>query len=190
MRIEKEQRPLEESDKAFFHHFFEENKRLIFSIAMRYARNKVDCEDLVQNSLLRLMHNISTLRELNRCKTATYIVLTIRTAYLDSEKQKRKENLIFMDDEALEALMVEKLISQDRDNAISAKQAVDKLKTVLSPREWCILEGKYILGLSQKELGSLLGVAPDSVRMVLHRARTKAKAVLKEDSVWGGEVYE
>ena len=188
MRKRKEQQPLEESDKAFFHRFFEENKRLMFSVAMRYTGNKVDCEDLVQDSLVRLMRNISTLRELNRCKTATYIVLTIRTAYLDSEKHRN--NLIFMDDEALEALMVEKLISQDRESVISARQAVDKLKTVLSPRDWCILEGKYILGLSQKELGSLIGVAPDSVRMVLHRARTKAKTVLKEDAVWGGEAYE
>lgn len=182
MRKRTELQPLEESDQAYFHRFFEENKKFMFSIAMRYAKNKADCEDLVQNALLRLMRNISTLREINRCKTATYIVLTIRTAYLDSEKQKRKDNLIFMDDEALEALMVEKLISQDRENTISAKQAVDKLKTVLSPREWCILEGKYILGLSQQELGDLIGVAPDSVRMVLHRARTKAKAILNEDA--------
>lgn len=190
MRKRTEQQPLEESDKAFFHRFFEENKKLMFSIAMRYAKNKADCEDLVQDSLLRLMRNISTLREINRCKTATYIVLTIRTAYLDSEKLKRKDNLIFMDDESLEALMVEKFLSQDRESAISSKQAVDKLKTVLSPREWCILEGKYILGLSQKELGNLIGVAPDSVRMVLHRARMKAKTILNEDAVRGGEVYE
>ena len=190
MRKRTEQRPLGESDKTYFQHFFEENKKFMFSVAMRYARNKADCEDLIQESLLRLMRNISTLKEINRCKTATYIVLTIRTAYLDSEKLKRKENLIFMDDESLEALMVEKFLSLDRESAISSKQAVDKLKTVLTPREWCILEGKYILGLSQEELGSLIGVAPDSVRMVLHRARTKAKAILKEDAARGGEVYE
>lgn len=190
MRKRKEQHPLKENDKAFFQQFYEDNRKFLYYIAMRYTGNASECDDLVQNSLLRLMNNISTLREINRCKTATYIVLTVRTAYLDSEKLKRKENLIFMDDESLEALMVERLLSRDSENAISSKETIDKLKKVLSPREWCVLEGKYILGLSQQELAKLIGVAPDSVRMVLHRARTKAKVILEEDAAQGGEVYE
>lgn len=189
MRKRKEHQPLEASDKAFFQQFYEENIRFIYHIA-KGCSNGADCNDLVQNTLLRLMNNISTLKEIDRCKTATYIVLTVRTAYLDSERHKRKENLLFWDNESLEALMLEKLLPVDRDDELANRQAINKLKDVLSPREWCVLEGKYIIGLSQEELGSLIGVVPDSVRMVLHRARRKARSILEADAVMGGEEHE
>ena len=68
--------------------------------------------------------------------------------------------------------------------------AVAKLKEELPQRDWLVLEGKYLLELSQEEISNLIGVAPDSVRMVLHRAKEKARSILKQEVAVGGEEYE
>lgn len=190
MRKRKECLPLEKDDHAFFQQFYEDNKGFIYYIAKKYTNNAADCEDLVQETIVRLIKNISSIRVLDRCKIAKYIVLTVRAVYLDGERRKNKEKLIFMDDESLEALMAEQLSVYGRDEQISAGQAVKELRAALSDRDWMLLEGKYILGLSQEELAEKIGVAPDSVRMVLHRARTKAKAILNVNAVKGGEINE
>ena len=183
MRKRKNPVPLEAEDKAFFMHFYEENKNFIYFVARKYASNPGDCDDLVQEATVRLMRNVSSLRNTNSCKWAKYIALTVKTAYLDILKRKNKENLIYMDNEALEALMTEKLEEQDFEQHVSASDTVARLKDSLSARDWAVIEGKYILGLSQEELAAMFGISPDSVRMTLHRARENAKAVLEKIKV-------
>lgn len=187
MRKAKQCQPLAEADKLFFQKFYEENRKFIYFIALKYTSTPADCDDLVQDTLVRLIKNISTLKGLDRYKIAKYIALTVRTAFIDLEKSKHKEDVVFLDDEGLESVMVAQEPLQDIDDALSAQFSVEKLKTTLPPREWCILEGKYILDLSQEELGDLIGVEPDSVRMLLHRARKKAKCILEQDAVKEGE---
>lgn len=77
----------------------------------------------------------------------------------------------------LESLLRRELLTEDGTQAISAKLDVQKLKQALSARDWCLLEGKYN-GYSQEELGIQLGVAPDSVRSLLSRARKNATGIL------------
>ena len=54
-------------------------------------------------------------------------------------------------------------------------------------REWILLEGKYILGYTHEELGALIGVAPNSVRMILCRAKEKARSILSNGRRRGGK---
>lgn len=146
----------------------------MYYIAGRYASDPVDREDTVQEAILRLMGNIPTLRTFGKEKTAKYIMVTVKTSYLDCEKRKHRDKLIFLDDEALEAVQHHQTLSDTE----GEHGVIEELKTQLPARDWMVLEGKYILGYSQEELAQLLGVLPDSVRMILHRAKEKAKQVL------------
>ena len=187
MRNRKEHSPISATDKAFFHQFYEENKKFMYYIARQYTTTAADCEDVVQDATMRLLNNISSLREINRCKTAKYIELTIKSAYLDSEKHKQKERVVFLDDDTLEALLIERITRLNSDQELSNNLAIAKLKAELPARDWAVLEGKYILGYPQEELGRIYGVAPDSIRMVLHRAREKAKKILDQDTAEEGD---
>lgn len=187
MKQRKEHLPLGESDQDFFHQLYLDYKGFLFYTARQYTTDPAACEDLVQDALIRLMHNLPALREIGRCKIAKYIVLTIRTAYLDSQRRRQRENILFLDDQELELLMLEQLLPQDPEQAVSTNQAIARLKAALPARDWILLEGKYILGLSQEELGRQTGVSPDSVRMLLCRAREKARGILREDAAKGGK---
>lgn len=187
MRRQKETMPISYSDKAFFHSFYEENKKYLYYIASNYAASRADCDDIVQDTLVRLIRNISKLKELNRCATAKYIVLTVRSAFLDTEKRKHGSNAIFLNDETLEALIKADILIADSMPDISARLEVQRLKEELPPRDWLVLEGKYIQGYSQEELSRMIGVNPDSIRMILCRARERARKILWQEQKGGDE---
>ena len=98
-------RPLSKEDKVFFQQFYEQYKNFLFYIARQYAPEPSDCEDIVQDSLLRLMANVSSLKKLNSGASAKYIALTVRTAYLDAEKRKCKKQEIPTEDGILQQLL-------------------------------------------------------------------------------------
>lgn len=187
MRGRKKTEPLSLDDKAFFHSFYEENKNFMFYIARKYASSQTDCEDIVQEASVRLINNIPSLRELSKNKIAKYIALTIRSVFMDNEKRKHGDKTIFLDDEMLEALIKAEVLIADGIPDISARMEVELLKQSLAPRDWIVLEGKYLLGYTQEELGPKLGVSPDSVRMILFRARENARKILQREVKVGGD---
>lgn len=187
MKKKKKNVPMNQEDKLFFRSFYDEYKKYMYYLAGKYTTIIEDREDLVQETIIRLMNNISVLRQLNRYKIAKYISLTVKSAYLDNEKIKKKDALLFFDDANLEAIMIEQPHMAASNQIIAASHAVSRLKKELPARDWLVLDAKYILGLSQEEISNLIGVAPDSVRMVLYRARKKAKLILENETAKGGE---
>lgn len=177
----RQSRPLSADDKAFFQSFYEEYKGFLFYIANQYAAVPEDREDIVQDAILRLISNISSLKDLSSGAAAKYIALTVRAAYLDAEKRKSNTQEIPTEDHILEQLLDQDPLSGRDPSGTQLRE----LKQNLSARDWMVLEGKYIQGYTQEELGQLIGVSPDSIRMILHRARTKAKKLLLKEH--GGE---
>ena len=163
--------PLSGRNQEFFQAFYEEQKEFLLYLAYRFTQNKGEQEDLIQETLLRLMKNTEVLRQLGREQTAKYIELTVKTSYLDIEQRKCKEKLILLDEAALEAM----LRQTDTD---SASEAVDTLRADLRDRDWAVLEGKYILGYSDQELSSIFGISANSMRSLLSRARRRARNIL------------
>lgn len=182
--------PMAWEDKEFFQNFYEEYKRYIYFTVCKFTSDAEEREDMVQDVTLRLIHNVTTLKNLNRYTAMKYILLTIKTVYIDKERQKEKNNLVYLNEQELESILIEQYIARDLDHEIDVNMAVAKLKEELPQRDWLVLEGKYLLELSQEEISNLIGVAPDSVRMVLHRAKEKARSILKQEVAVGGEEYE
>lgn len=179
MKLHKKTGP-DKADEEFFLGFYEQYKRFLYCMATRYAHTASEQEDLVHDAIVRLLRNVQTLRALNSSKLATYVALTVKTSFLDRERKKNGVTEVPLDDD-LFALSD----FPDSDTVMSAYMEVEKLRASLSPRDWLVLEGKYILGYSQEELGNLLGIAPDSVRMSLTRARENARKLLRADEKRG-----
>lgn len=169
-------------DKAFFLRFYEENKGFLFYTAQKYTDDPGDCEDIVQESILRLLKNVSTLRSLERNQAFKYIALTVRSAFLDHQRKKHTAQMLTADDGMLEALFRE----EQPDSPLSAYLEVMALKQSLPPRDWMVLEGRYILGYSYEELSEQLGLTQENIRMIVSRAKEKARKLLLSDSEEGG----
>lgn len=185
MRRRKRDNPISPLDKRFFLEFYQNHKQLMLFLANRYASCADDADDLVQDALIRLMHHIPTLKGLDKEKSAKYVALTVKTTFLDYERGRHNELMLCMDESDFERIIEKQLPELDMDYKVSVSIAVAQLKAEIPLRDWLILEGKYITGFSDEEIGALVGVTPASVRMLLYRAREKARAVLGEDSVIG-----
>lgn len=177
--------PISPEDKIFFQAFYEEYKGFLYYIANKYAQTQSDCEDIVQDALLRLMCNLSSIRDLNKYKAAKYIALTVRSAWLDLVKKRRDIQEIPLDEAVLESILEQDPLSCRDPSDLQLE--VIHLKQSLSQKDWLILEGKYLLGYDQEELSKLVGVSPDSVRMTLCRARSKARSILLSEEGKDGE---
>lgn len=185
MRKHKMDGPISPSDKHYFLEFYQAHKQLMYYLANRYTMNSEDADDLVQDALLRLIHHIPTLKRLEKEKSARYVALTVKSTFLDYERARHKELMINMDESDFERIIEMQLPELDVEQKASVRLAVVQLKTEIPLRDWLILEGKYITGLSDEEIGALVGVTAASVRVLLYRAREKARAILGEDSVIG-----
>lgn len=177
--------PLSAAEAEFFRKFYEEYKGFLFYIANRYTTGQPDCEDVVQDSIIRLMCNTKVLMELNHPKIVKYIAMTVKSAFLDHERKILAAKEIDLDEEKLAALLERSSLDTDAHNT-RTQLDVYQLKQTLSQRDWLVLEGKYILGYSQEELSEMIGVSPDSIRMILHRARKNARDILLSEGTSGG----
>ena len=179
--------PISHDDRVFFESFYQDHKRFMYYTAKKYARSNLECEDIVQEAIIRLLKNISVLREIDGCKIQQYIVLTIKASFIDMERKRHHEEPVNLDDETLEALFKADLIDAEEIPDVEAKLEVEKIRSEMGFREWILLEGKYILGYTHEELGTLIGVAPNSVRMIPCRAKEKARSILSSGRRRGGK---
>ena len=171
----------DENDRDFIIQLYQEFKYIMLSTAKKYVSNPEDQEDIVQESIIKLIEKVDLLRSKERCVLAAYVVFTVRNKAKNYLRHASVEKAHFdemdesMEYQALDDLMVLK----ERTILIE-----DVLKQ-LSDDERTLLIGKYVLGDSDEELGKQLNCKPASVRMKLTRARRKALAMMVGDEVLG-----
>lgn len=156
-------------------------KNLMFSTAQKYTANIADQEDIVQTSLERLIRIFSNMQPSKRCISATYVVYTVRSVSIDLLRKQGKdiEHCISLADNSLDEV---ESTSEPLDNFFALSEQAAQLKRVLSmlpAEERILLNGKYILNQTDKELAAILGCKPSSIRMKLTRARKRAMKLLQ-----------
>lgn len=161
------------SDREFMDQVYQEFERTMFHIACKFTSSRMDQEDIVQDGVLKLIKNISTIRPMGRYILASYIVFTIRNTAIDflREKQVKQGKVSSMEDETFSELESPSLPLDDQ--LISAERLAE-LWEYLSKEERVLFEDKYLLGSTDEALAMLLKCQPDSIRMKLTRARRRA----------------
>ena len=139
-------------------------------------------EDIVQESLRKLIEKTSLLRRFQRPILASYIVSTVRNTSIDYLKmwQEEKDRLVNLDDLTSQEVRN----SQSIDETLILQEEMEHLKKVWSKLDTetrMVLEGKYILGYDNEKISQLLGCRPSSVRMRLTRARRKALELMRKE---------
>lgn len=170
-----------DSDRDFIRRLYEDFKYLMLSTAKKYASCPEDREDIVQESILRLIKKVDTLRVMERRVLAAYVVYTVSNVAKNHLRHASVEKNHFAEaagepEAGLPAL--DELMAL-RERAVHLEALLERL----SPDERTLLIGKYVLGCSDEELGAQLGCKPASVRMKLTRARRRALAMTVKDEV-------
>ncbi len=167
-----------QEDAQYFSHLYGRYKNFMYYIAQQYTKNEEDCEDIVQEAVIRLLRNLGSIKSLNEHKIRSYISLTIKAVYLDYLYYENRLALVHFEDESVQGLLENDSCFFSFLPDFQSKFEIERLKLSLSERDWVVLEGKYILGYSQEEISKIIHVAPDSVRTIIVRAKKKAREIL------------
>lgn len=163
-----------EANRRFMLEFYEQYRGFLFHTAWKYTHSKNDCDDLIQDAMVRLLRNADTLRELSHNQRCVYIHLTVRSIYAD--RVKSPQVLEFpVSDEEMDRLGSDRVL---QDDWVDVKWDIEILRGRLPEKDWRLLELKYITGLSDAEIASEVGCTPASVRTLLLRVRSRAKELL------------
>ena len=169
-----------ESDRLFLEMLYDNYNWLMFKHAWRYFQNQTDVEDVVQQSFLKLIRYLPTLKKLNRNTLAVYIVNVIRSCSIDicRKRKTEKENNFsdffegyeetLEDDYDTDCVMENFLSMQQLTNAISQ----------LPEKNQFILEAKYLQSWSDSEISEIFGIKKNTVRTRLFRAKNKVLEII------------
>ena len=171
----------DESDKEYFIWLYNEFEKLMYSTAFKYTSVPEIAEDVVQDSIVNLINRVDTIRSMKKQVLAAYITSTVRNTSINRLKTMEYERKHTLEnaDEKLDSvpteLSLESLFQLSED-----LKSLSSIWEELSVEDRFLLEGKYILGYSNRELAEKFLCQPSSIRMKLTRARRNAFALLAQ----------
>lgn len=164
-------------EKLFFAGLYETHKGLLFLSVRQYISDSATAEDLVQDSLVKLMERADTVRGLSGGALAAYVAATARHTAVDYLRRTGAMPPPADDpDELADAGSLPEA-------ALLRREELTRLRDVwprLRQEDRLLLERKYLLGQTDEELARYLGCRRGSVRMKLTRARRAALRLMRE----------
>ena len=167
-----------ESDRQFMIEIYEKYYSLMYSQAKRIIPNSHVVEDLMHDAFIRLINNLQTIRTLNCSVLRSYLVTTIKRvcfSYLSKSSTKRE---MYGVEEKMNRIEDNNDIEEKTITAVYLKDAIKQIP----PRDQDLLKYKYLLEMTEKEIGECVDIPEKQVHVYVGRAKKKALSImLKEE---------
>ena len=162
--------------------FFIDNKLLLYREAWKYLSITEDVEDIVFETLVRIIAHMEKFRSLLPYERIQYSKAIVRNlSYIHLKRGSLVTMVPFEDVDTYLAVDENQLPENIIGQQIKLEQ-IRKAWGKIPVEERLLLEQKYVLDWSDRELAYVLGVQPQSVRMRLTRAKRKVIQLLKEQN--------
>lgn len=170
-----------EEDRSYMEWLYEQHHRLMLSTAWKYTSDQFEVEDIVSDSIVALLKKIDQIKLMERNALRLYIVSTVRNTSINHFKKKKELDERFV-------LAGDELVSQiaESDGIMNRIVLHDELLTTirvihtLPPKEQAVLRMKCLDGMSNDAISEATGLANESIRKYLSRAREKVRSAIYE----------
>ena len=171
-----------ENDREYMTSLYCQYEKLMFSTIRKCTNDSWLVDDIMQNTLEKLMRKISLLKTLSRDRLVSYIISSCKNnAYIILRYEESHHTIDYFDTDY-------KKDSIENYSKVEAKilheeelSYLIRIWPLLAPRTQYILRAKYILEKSSAEIAHELKIKPDSVRMALTRARKEAYSLIEKE---------
>lgn len=153
-------------------------QHMVFTLAVRVLGREALAEETAQDVFIKAFESLGTFKGQAKFSTWLYRIAYHRSLdVLDREKRNRLAGAAPLESlpGAGENTTWNTLLAQDRG------VMVRELLARLDPEDRAVLTLHYLQELSLKEVGEVMGLRPDTVKVRLHRARKRLKALVGED---------
>jgi RNA polymerase sigma factor (sigma-70 family) len=154
------------------------HQRFVFTLAFRFAKNREDAEEIAQDCFVKAYRALGTFKQTAKFTTWLYTI-TYTTAM--SFLRKRKINTQSIDNDEM-VLQLPNTITSYRANLVEQKSAnvyVNMAINSLLPDDAAIITLFYLGEQSLEEIGTMLNMEANTVKVKLHRARGRLKEKLE-----------
>ncbi|MFM9909978.1 MAG: RNA polymerase sigma factor [Chitinophagaceae bacterium] len=149
-------------------------QNFVFTITLRYAHQREDAEEIAQDVFIKAYRNLANFR--GDSKFSTWLYTIVNTTCLTFLRKRKLEIHSLDNEKVLEA--ADTIDSGFRANQIEQKSKFQMLNNaiqLLNADDANLITLFYKAEQSLDEIGKILGIEPNTVKVKLHRARAKLK---------------
>ena len=153
-------------------------KNMIFTLALKMVKNREEAEEVAQDTFIKIYSSLNKFK--GDSKFSTWIYKIAYNTCLDRLKKNKKEDLNISIDEFSAHLI------KTMDNALSAledkerKQTIQNCLNLLPGDENFLLTLFYFEDQSLEEIGKIMNINANNVKVKLFRSRQKLAVILKK----------
>ncbi|MEJ5993706.1 sigma-70 family RNA polymerase sigma factor [Pedobacter sp. Du54] len=155
------------------------HQRFVFTLALRFAKNREDAEEIAQDVFVKAYRALGTFKQTSKFSTWLYTI-TYTTAMTFLRKKRLDTSSIDDDEHVMQ--IANNGSDFDAGNVVEKKssyaylnQAID----MLLPDDAAIITLFYKGEQSLEEIGEALGMESNTIKVKLHRARHRLKEKLQ-----------
>ncbi len=166
-------------NQAAYADLVKRHQRFIFTLAMRFSKNREDAEEIAQDCFMKAYRSLSSFQRQSKFSTWLYsIVYTTAMTFL----RKRRVDTDSIDDENTYIQLENKPgmdtnSVENKSRSFYLNQAIEQLL----PDDAAIISLFYMGEQSLEEIGQTLGIEPNTVKVKLFRARQRLKEKLERN---------
>ncbi len=154
------------------------HQRFVFTLALRFSKRREDAEEIAQDCFVKAYRSLHNFKQTSKFSTWLYsIVYTTAMTFL----RKKRLDTQSIDDEN-SGLQLENHVSEYRADQVEYKSKmvyVNKAIAQLLPDDAAIITLFYQGEQSLEEIGKVLGMEANTIKVKLHRARHRLKEKLE-----------
>lgn len=167
-----------EGDTSVFAVLVKRHQRYVFTLAMRYAKNREDAEEISQDTFVKAYRALGTFKQ--HAKFSTWLFSITYTTAMTFLRKKRLSTDSINDEE--NGIQLENHISAYQANGIEQRSGhvfLNQAINQLMPDDAAIITLFYKGEQSLDEIGLALKMESNTVKVKLHRARLRLKQKLE-----------
>lgn len=167
-----------EGNTSAYAELVKRHQRYVFTLAMRYAKSREDAEEIAQDTFIKAYRALGTFKQ--SAKFSTWLFTITYTTAMTFLRKKRLLTDSINDEES--GMQLENHISAYQANGIEQRSGYVYLNQAieqLMPDDAAIITLFYKAEQSLEEIGQALKLEPNTVKVKLHRARTRLKEKLQ-----------
>jgi len=160
--------------------FYMQHKRLLFQEAWKYLSQLEDVEDVVCETLARLLENAEKFQPMAPAQQIRYARVIVRNLAYQLLKRSNYFTMVPFEDMDIYLPINEAEEPEFHAERSLKRMQLRKVWAKVSPEDRLLLEQKYILGWSDDAISAGLGIQPQSVRMYLTRVKRRTAKLMRE----------
>lgn len=162
-------------DKSKFELIYNKYNKLMFWAAYGIMHEQQGAEDVVSQSLFKIIDHLDNIKEIESGETKRYIVRIVENTAIDEYRKSHRKKMVQLEEWEVHSSYEEKF--KDGMDIISA---INSLPLNYS----LVFRLKYSEGYSDTEIAEILHISQANVRKRIERGKKKLEIILKERGLW------